>query len=387
MPRDGSNVYSPPAGTLATTLTAIESAPYNAFVQDLTLLANEARPISAGGTGANNAAAARTELGVPASAQASTVSGAWTVSAGWTVSGNWNISGNWTFSAPIVVETSAAGDLLTLSSKVGNANDPQLVFRKSRGGNGPASQIVAGDDLGNIVFQGFNATGYVEAASIRADSTTNTGNLAAEMIYSAATHRFVGDVNWTAVTNNNAVGGVPVLVNVGGNPGLPAINGSQLIGVARSWTEIGPTATTSGTAFNVTSIPSSITELELTFFNISLSGSDHLLMQIGAGGSPTTTGYTSSSSAVSTGGTAVISATNGVAVYSASSANTISGTLRFQKVPGVNSWVSSHVVSAGATLSVFGGGSVTISGVLDNLRLTRTGSDTFDGGSFFVRYR
>lgn len=54
MPRNGSGVYSPPAGTLATTLTPIESAKYNAFVNDLTADANAARPISAGGTGATS---------------------------------------------------------------------------------------------------------------------------------------------------------------------------------------------------------------------------------------------------------------------------------------------------------------------------------------------
>jgi hypothetical protein len=72
IPRDGSNIYSPPAGTTATPGTPIESAKYNAFVSDLTALANEARPIVAGGTGATTAAAARTALGVQASSPALT---------------------------------------------------------------------------------------------------------------------------------------------------------------------------------------------------------------------------------------------------------------------------------------------------------------------------
>lgn len=63
MPRDGSNVWSPPAGTTATPGTSIESAKYNALVSDLTTLANEARPVSAGGTGASTAGAALTALG------------------------------------------------------------------------------------------------------------------------------------------------------------------------------------------------------------------------------------------------------------------------------------------------------------------------------------
>jgi hypothetical protein len=67
MPRNGSGVYSPPAGTTAVTATAIDSSDYNDFVTDLTSDLNAARPISAGGTGATNAAAALVALGAQAS--------------------------------------------------------------------------------------------------------------------------------------------------------------------------------------------------------------------------------------------------------------------------------------------------------------------------------
>lgn len=76
MPRDGSNVWSAPAGTTATPGTTIESAKYNALVSDLTTLANEARPISAGGTGASTAGAALTNLGAqPADAELTAIAG------------------------------------------------------------------------------------------------------------------------------------------------------------------------------------------------------------------------------------------------------------------------------------------------------------------------
>lgn len=65
MPRDGSGVYSAPAGTTATANTTIESAKYNALKDDLVEDANTVRPIVAGGTGGASAAAARTALGVP----------------------------------------------------------------------------------------------------------------------------------------------------------------------------------------------------------------------------------------------------------------------------------------------------------------------------------
>jgi hypothetical protein len=55
MPRDGSGVYSKPAGTTASPNTTIESAKYNAFGDDLVTDLNAARPITAGGTGETTA--------------------------------------------------------------------------------------------------------------------------------------------------------------------------------------------------------------------------------------------------------------------------------------------------------------------------------------------
>lgn len=64
MPRDGSNIYSKPAGTTAVTSTTIESSKYNQTIDDLVTDANTVRPIVAGGTGAGSASAARTNLGL-----------------------------------------------------------------------------------------------------------------------------------------------------------------------------------------------------------------------------------------------------------------------------------------------------------------------------------
>lgn len=63
MPYAG-GAYTVPPGTLATTLTAIDSSDYNTFVADIEAAQNTARPVAAGGTGADNAADARTNLGL-----------------------------------------------------------------------------------------------------------------------------------------------------------------------------------------------------------------------------------------------------------------------------------------------------------------------------------
>lgn len=67
MPRNGSGVMSKPAGTTAVANTTIESAKFNQVVDDIIQDLNDARPVSAGGTGGTSAAAARSNLGTDAS--------------------------------------------------------------------------------------------------------------------------------------------------------------------------------------------------------------------------------------------------------------------------------------------------------------------------------
>jgi hypothetical protein len=64
MPRNGSGVYSKPAGTTAVTNTAIESAKYNSTIDDLVTDANTARPIVAGGTGQTSLAGIKSAFGI-----------------------------------------------------------------------------------------------------------------------------------------------------------------------------------------------------------------------------------------------------------------------------------------------------------------------------------
>ncbi|MRG66095.1 hypothetical protein GH789_12490 [Rhizobium pusense] len=65
MPRNGSGVYSKPAGTTAVPNTTIESAKFNQVVDDIAQDLNYPRPLTAGGTGATSAANARANLGIP----------------------------------------------------------------------------------------------------------------------------------------------------------------------------------------------------------------------------------------------------------------------------------------------------------------------------------
>jgi len=103
MPRDGSGVYSPPPGSNeATPNTTILSSLHNALVNDLTVDANAARPVTAGGTGATTAAAAYDAL----SKQASSVASASTTDIGGASGRNLHITGTTTITS---LGTAAAG--------------------------------------------------------------------------------------------------------------------------------------------------------------------------------------------------------------------------------------------------------------------------------------
>lgn len=68
MPRNPSGVFSLPAGSTVTTGNIILASSHNDPLNDIASDLNAARPVVAGGTGADSAADARTNLGVPSAA-------------------------------------------------------------------------------------------------------------------------------------------------------------------------------------------------------------------------------------------------------------------------------------------------------------------------------
>lgn len=82
MPLNGSGVASKPAGTTAVANTTVESAKFNSVIDDIYAILNLPRPITAGGTGATSASAARTALAVPGTATVNTFTATQTWSKG-----------------------------------------------------------------------------------------------------------------------------------------------------------------------------------------------------------------------------------------------------------------------------------------------------------------
>ena len=150
-------------------------------------------------------------------------------------------------------------------------------------------------------------------------------------------------------------------------------------------------ASTSGSSFDFTSIPSWVQRITVIFNGVSTNGTSIPQIQIGDSGGVEVTGYDSTSfgapnannvtTAFSNTGFVVTSFTASTYVYNA--------VITLVNITG-NTWVSSGTVSSstGGAVSGWGcAGNKTLSAVLDRVRITTyNGTDTFDAGSINILY-
>lgn len=154
-------------------------------------------------------------------------------------------------------------------------------------------------------------------------------------------------------------------------------------GVITSGTAV---ASTSGTSIDFTSIPSWVKRITVMFNGVSTNGTSSYLLQIGAG-SIQTTGYIGAATRTgASNATALVNSTAGIPIATFDAANVVSGTCRFENITG-NVWVASLMAAATNAITLASGGSVTLSGTLDRVRITTVnGTDTFDAGSINILY-
>ena len=150
-------------------------------------------------------------------------------------------------------------------------------------------------------------------------------------------------------------------------------------------------ASTSGTSIDFTSIPSWVKRITVIFNGVSTSGSSNYQIQLGTGGTPTTTGYTSNACRLYTpGGPSYQSATTGFLIPYDGAAYTPSGQIVFTNISG-NTWVVQGTVGTPANglvlMIIITTGTVTLGGTLNLVRITTVnGTDTFDAGSINIQY-
>jgi hypothetical protein len=181
---------------------------------------------------------------------------------------------------------------------------------------------------------------------------------------------------------------MPVTIN--GSAGVTTNTGAVYNGLQTDT----PKASTSGTSVSFTSIPSWVKRIVVMFQGVSTNGTNILKVQIGTGGSATTSGYLggyiqgSSASAAALAGL-----TDGFIVGTPTAANaTFHGSLVITQLSSsTNTWTCTGNIADSTNQRFWpSSGSVSLSGVLDNLRVigsaTGSPSDTFDAGTINIIY-
>ncbi len=145
-------------------------------------------------------------------------------------------------------------------------------------------------------------------------------------------------------------------------------------------------ATTAGTVFNFTAIPAWVRRITVSITDVALSGSNNAMIQLGTASGIVSTGYVGGVGSVGSevASTAALFIGWGVA----GEANT--ATMTLTQVGATNRWQAT-VLGIRTLAGVFNGlvqahGNVTLAAPLTQLRLTRSGADTFGAGSVIISY-
>lgn len=431
MPRNGSGVMSWPPNTQGVPNTKVSSTRYNAFLADLLQDLNAARPINAGGTGGNTAISGNDGLNTTGADMPS----AGTLNLGSATGVVVNVTGTTTITALGTVNSgairtlvfagaltlthnatslilpgaaniaTAAGDVATFRSK-GAGNWVCVGYQRANGGpvsgvltspttitstdasatGGPdldlfrnSASPAAADVLARVLFNGEDSAGnkelyaLIQALLIDPTSTSEDAQIDFQTVIAGA-----------LASRMKLGAGLIVGSPTGGDPGPGKAN---LTEVQQDGVAIRPrilsasVATTSGTSFDFTSIPSWAKEIRIGLVGVSLSGTDDLLVQIGSG-SVDTTGYSATCvNTLSPNALATVTSTAGFNLVGGDAAGLFNGTIILTLVDAAtNTWNVLSTASPTSVRVVIGAGTKSVSGVIDRARLTRSGSNTFDAG-------
>ena len=148
----------------------------------------------------------------------------------------------------------------------------------------------------------------------------------------------------------------------------------------------GTAVTASGTSVDFTSLPTGIKRITVIFSGISTNGTSSPLVQLGTSGGVVASGYGGSSSLIASTVTTQ-NFTTGFGERSQDGAAVRTGSWTITNVSG-NIWVCSGVLGrSDSALTTVTGGTVTLSGTLDRLRLTTlNGTDSYDAGTINIFY-
>jgi hypothetical protein len=171
-------------------------------------------------------------------------------------------------------------------------------------------------------------------------------------------------------------------VVINGSAGVTTNSGAVYNGIAAGTA----VASTSGTSIDFTSIPSWVKRITVMFSGVSTSGTNDIVIQIGAG-SLVTTGYVSSVSISNTSSVSVANYSTGFGTVNTGAASDSVSGIAVLTTLGSNIWVQQGTMRSTTVRMSMGAGTLTLGGTLDRIRITgAAGSDTFDAGSINILY-
>ncbi len=213
-----------------------------------------------------------------------------------------------------------------------------------------------------VVFSGaltltHNATSLILPGG--ASITTAAGDVA-ECVHISGT-------NWRVVTYQKA-------------SGAPILSAGITIGTVVN--------TTSGTAIDFTGIPSTAKQIVISFDGVSTATNSNFYLQIGDSGGIETSSYKSTGSLIGGASASSNADTGGFYFNSNNSSFGYSGLYILSLLDSsTNTWSAFGYVISDAPTTFFGGGSKSLSGVLDRVRFTTAGAATFDAGKINIQYQ
>jgi hypothetical protein len=147
-------------------------------------------------------------------------------------------------------------------------------------------------------------------------------------------------------------------------------------------------ASTSGTFIDFTGIPSWVKRITVMFSGVSTNGVTLVIVQLGTSSGIEATGYTGGVATLQNSGATISSdISTAFPLSTANAANSIYNGVATINLMGSNKWAHQSVVGAANNQVATCGGTKTLSGTLDRIRITTAnGTDAFDAGSINILY-
>lgn len=403
---DGTPIGSvTPAAGAFTTLSATGVTTLNLA----TLVTASPLPTTKGGTGSTTLAGARTNLGlVPGTDVQVFSSHLAAIDSLAKTDGNFIVANGSTFVAESgsTARTSLGlGSMATQNSSgvtiSGGSISGITDLAIADGGTGASTAATARTNLGLAI--GSDVQAY---SSALATIATNSGVDTASLIDNAVTLAKIADAalsgaDATLITGTAGADGTLAGWNADGDlvasgfsvldqddmssdsaTAIPTQQSVKAYVDSQGWTFLAAQSTLSGTSKDFT-VPDTAQEIVVGFAGTGLTGTGDVLVQLGDSGGVETSGYVSGSFSDNTN----TSSTSGFIIRRVFSGTTLAGSMHLQSMDDANTvWVAQHGMM-NSTIGVAGGGYTFLTAGATTVRVTRTGTDSFNAGTLYVKYR